>query len=72
MTGQLKRQKRRLSVSLSEDDYNRLKTLADSRRPQLTMRYVVDYAIQLLLQKAEDPHFVAELGDPLHGKTTEG
>ena len=66
-----KQQTKRLSVSLREDDYNQLKALAESSRPQLTMRYIVDYAVQLLLEKAEDPRFVAEMGSPLHGKKTE-
>lgn len=56
---------RRFSVTVSESDYQRLKTLAERRRPPLSLQYVAAYAVQLLLRMAEDPEIARGIGDPL-------
>lgn len=61
--------KRSFSVRLEPEDYRRLKNLAESRRPTLSLQYVVEYAIQQVLEKADDPQFQLELRDPTrHGE----
>lgn len=56
---------RSFTVRLDEEDYERLGALADNHRPILTKQYVVQYAIRLLLKRAEDPQLRLRLGDPL-------
>jgi len=56
---------RRFTVSLEEEEYDRLKEIADRHRPRLSLQYVVQYAIQHLLRDAQDPRLVLRLGDPL-------
>jgi hypothetical protein len=55
---------RRFTVSVSPEDYEKLKELADSHKPRLTLQYVVNYAIRLLLEQAEDPQLRLTLGNP--------
>lgn len=57
--------KKRLTVSLEEEDYERLRTLAEGHRPPLSLGYVVRYAVRLLLERNQDPQLSLELGDPL-------
>ena len=57
--------KRSFTVRLDEEDYERLEALANNHRPTLTKQYVVQYAIRLLLERAEDPQLRLRLGDPL-------
>lgn len=56
--------KRRFTVSLDEEDYQRLRSLAYDHRPQLSMPYVVRYAIRELLKETEDPQLALQLRDP--------
>jgi predicted HicB family RNase H-like nuclease len=53
------------TVRIDPDDHRRLAELADSRRPHLPLNYLIQYAVQDLLRKAEDPQFVLSLRDPL-------
>lgn len=55
----------RFSVSLNASDYERLRALAEKRRPALTLQYVIEYALQLLFKAAEDPKVARAIGDPL-------
>ena len=57
--------KKRYSVSLELDDYERIKKLAVGQKPKLSIQYLTEYAIRLLLERAEDPQFHLELRDPL-------
>lgn len=45
---------KRFSVSLDTKSYRRLTRLATSYRPPLTLQYLVQFAVQDLLEKAED------------------
>lgn len=56
---------KRFTVSLKQDDYERLRALADDHRPRLSLQYVVEYAVASLLDRAEDPQFILDLGNPL-------
>ena len=58
---------RRFSVSLNESDYERLRKLAEERRPALSLQYVTEYAVQMLLKSADDPGFAQAMGNPLAG-----
>ena len=51
------------SIRLPEDDYRKLKALAEDRRPQLTVQYVVEYAVLQLLASAESGQL--DLSNPL-------
>ncbi len=55
--------RKRLTVSFDEGDYERLKKLADNHRPRLTLQYVVEYSVQLVLERAQDPQFARRLGE---------
>ncbi len=56
---------RRFSVTLNEDDYERLRELAEKRRPALSLQYVTEYAVQLLLKLADEPDVAQTMGNPL-------
>jgi hypothetical protein len=56
---------KRFTVSLPPDEYRRLRDLADTHRPRLSLQYLVQYSIHQLLRSAEDPQYVMQLGDPL-------
>lgn len=64
MTRKRKKSKR-FTVSLSEQDYKRLAKIASAHRPPFTLQYVVDYGIQRLLERADDPQLLLELGNPV-------
>lgn len=64
MTRKRKKSKR-FTVSLSEQDYNRLVKIASAHRPPFTLQYVVDYGIQRILERADDPQLLLELGNPV-------
>jgi hypothetical protein len=51
------------SIRLPEDDYRKLKAIAEDRRPQLTVQYVVEYAVLRLLANAESGQL--DLTNPL-------
>lgn len=61
--------KHRLTVTLNEEDYERLRALAYDHRPGLSMGYVVQYALREFFDKNEDPQLALQLRDP---KTDEG
>lgn len=56
--------KKSFTVRLELDDYERLKALAENHRPILTLQYVAEYAIQRILERADDPQLQLELRDP--------
>lgn len=56
---------RRFTVTLNEDDYERLRELAEKRRPALSLQYVTEYAVQLLLRAADEPEVAQAMGNPL-------
>lgn len=57
--------RKRYSVSIEIEDYERLKELAEGQKPRLTLQYLTEYAIRLLLERVEDPQFRLELRDPV-------
>lgn len=57
--------KKRFSVSLEEEDHERVRALAKDHKPELTMSYVVEYAVRQFLERAEDPQLALRLRNPL-------
>jgi hypothetical protein len=55
---------KRFTVTLSRKTYQRLKTIAEKQEPPLTLQYLVSYAVNHLLAKAERPRFVSKIGQP--------
>ena len=47
-------QRKRFSVSLEPKDFKALKKLAESRKPKVTLQYLVEHAIQDLLERVEN------------------
>jgi len=62
---------KRFTVSISEEDAERLRVLAENHRPPLSQSYVVRYAVRMLLDRAEDPQLSFQLGDPLTDEATD-
>lgn len=60
-----KKKSKRFTVSLSEQDYKKLQGIAKSKRPPLTLQYVVNWGIQRIIDRAEDPQLMRELGSPV-------
>lgn len=60
--------KRRFTVTLDADTYGRLKALVDSHDPPLTLNYGVQYAVKLLMERAEDPQAAFNFADPTRRK----
>lgn len=66
----IKRNKsRRFTVTLSEEDYQKLHQIATNQRPPLTLQYVVNWGIQRILERVEDPQLMLELGNPVAKKS---
>lgn len=63
---------KRITVSLDAKEYERLGQLARGHKPPLSLSYLVRYAVELLLEKAEDPHFSKALRDPRGGHDDAG
>ena len=63
---------KRITVSLEEDDYYRLVSLVEGRRPRLTLRYAIEYAVKDLLKRAENPQSVLDFGAVISAKDTDG
>ena len=63
--------RRRFTVTLDADMYDRLKTLVESHEPPLTFSYGVRYAVNLLLETADDPQAVFSFADPTRRKRQE-
>ena len=60
---------KRFTVTLDKEDYDRLSKLADDHRPKLTLQYVVQYAVQLLLDTAEsNQDALRSMADPRRGR----
>lgn len=55
---------KRFTVTLPVETYKRLKSLAESQDPSLTLQYLLLYAVNDLLTKAEDPQLDLDLGVP--------
>lgn len=62
---QMRKKKKRFSVSLSEGDYRKLKRIVRGHRPPFSLQYIVNWAIQGVLDRADDPQLLLELGSPL-------
>ena len=60
--------RRRFTTSLDADSYRRLRALADEHDPPLSLNYVMQYAVKLLLARAEDPQEVFDFADPTRRK----
>ncbi len=60
------------TVTLDGEDYGRLRALADGHRPRMSLQYVVQYAIRLLLERTRDEGFREDLGDPSKGERARG
>lgn len=57
-------EKRRFTVTLDADTYERVRALVESHDPPLTLNYGVQYAVKLLLERAADPQAVFSFADP--------
>lgn len=58
-------ERKRFSVSLELPDYERLHRLAEGHRPQLSLQYMVEYAIQRMLSEVADGKLSDDFADPL-------
>ena len=56
---------KRFSISVDDRDYKRLRALARTAKPRLSIQYVVNYAIHELLRRADDPGLGTALGNPV-------
>lgn len=56
---------KRISVSLDQQDYDRLKTLSKKCKPRLSLQYIANYAIQELLKEADNPQLMLRMGNPV-------
>lgn len=57
---------KRFSVSLSKNDYKKLKEIARSLRPSVSLQYLVNWSIQKgLLDRAKERKLHDELANPL-------
>lgn len=63
--------KRRFTIGLTEEEYARVKSLASGHRPPMTLQYVVEYAVQRLLDQAGNDEFVSRMADPLRDNRKE-
>ena len=63
-----KAEKRRFTVTLDAEMYGRLKALVKSHEPPLTLNYGVQFAVKLLLERAQDPQAVFSFADPTRRK----
>jgi hypothetical protein len=62
---QMRKKTKRFSVSLAEGDYKKLQRIANGHRPPFSLQYIVNWAIQGVLDRADDPQLLLELGNPL-------
>lgn len=60
---------KRFTVTLDEEEYRMLSSLAHGHKPPLTLQYVVRFAIHELLEKADDPQSRPDLADPVSERT---
>ena len=56
---------KRFTVSLTEPDYKKLKTIADKQRPPCSMTFVVNRALQIVFGRAEHRQRWLEFAHPL-------
>jgi len=56
---------KRFSISLTKADYRKLLRIAKQHKPPLTQQYLISWAIQGLLDRADDPQLYLDLGNPL-------
>jgi hypothetical protein len=63
---------KRFTITLDDTAYRRLAAIAKGHSPPLSLTYVMQYAAQLLLERAEDPQFVFEFRDPTRRKKSHG
>ncbi|HPC51858.1 MAG TPA: hypothetical protein PLV05_02025 [Verrucomicrobiota bacterium] len=61
----MRKKPKRFSVSVSGVDYRKLQRIAHSHRPAFSLQYIVNWAIQGVLDRADDPQLLLELGNPL-------
>jgi len=60
---------KRFSVALSKADYARLRRIAKQHRPPFTLQYLVNWSIQRMLERVDDPQLLLDLGNPLEGQS---
>lgn len=65
MVTRKRKKNKRFTVSLSEQDYKKLQDIANNQRPPLSLQYVVNWGIQRIIDRAEDPQLMLELGNPV-------
>jgi hypothetical protein len=61
----MRKKPKRFSISLSDQDYKRLRRLANAHRPPFSLQFIVNWSLQSVLDRAEDPQLLLELGNPL-------
>jgi hypothetical protein len=61
----MRKKTKRFSVSLAEGDYKKLQRIANGHRPPFSLQFIVNWAIQGVLDRANDPQLLLELGNPL-------
>ena len=61
----MRKKTKRFSVSLAEGDYKKLQRIANGHRPPFSLQFIVNWAIQGVLDRADDPQLLLELGNPL-------
>lgn len=57
-----RKKEKRFTVTLPIESYEELKQLADSQNPPLTLQYLVNHAINSLLEESRDPQLSLGLG----------
>ena len=57
---------KRLTITLARRDYDALSALKERHKPPLSLQYVINYAIQRLLEESKNPQLILKMGDPLH------
>lgn len=55
------RGKKRFSVTLDERDYEALRQIAESRKPPLSLQYVVSFALTEFISKQQNNQFELDL-----------
>lgn len=56
---------KRFSVSLPAGTYKKLKSLGQNQDPSLSLTYMINFAVNDLIKRAEDPQLKLDFGNPL-------
>ena len=62
----------RLSVPLDRADHERVRSLAEAHRPPVSMGYVINYAVRLLLEEPDDIVLAQRIRNPRSLGKTDG